>query len=368
MHKDLNDFIEKSIHAGYGFALWHLPGDDGLNAVIETSKQAGEIQNFGELVNATGFVFAPFVKTEQHPIIVIKPDFLLSGVEEIVCFSQKLPDPVAHKKANAVEAPQSTTKAHYLQSCNLLIDRIKNQEAKKVVFSKIKITKPAVDLSLAEIFLKLKKNYPAAFTYLFYTPQTGLWMGASPETLLRVEDRNFHTMALAGTRPVSSGEKTPDSWPEKERMEQQWVSDFIEEELKKLGIENYSTSETYTSPAGAIEHIRTDFKIDNRKSKISLGKLIEALHPTPAVCGFQKDIALKMILEIENHDREYYTGFLGPLNIAGQNQLFVNLRCMKKNGEYFHLFTGGGITADSCADSEWQETEMKAAILEKVLI
>jgi isochorismate synthase len=193
-------------------------------------------------------------------------------------------------------------------------------------------------------------------------------MGATPETLLRATDDYYHTMALAGTRQISDDQKSLKPWPEKEQLEQQWVSDFIEQELKKLGIDDYSTSETYTSPAGAVEHIRTDFRIHNDHHKLLIGNLTKALHPTPAVCGFPKDIALKMLKETETHNREYYTGFLGPLNIAGQNQLFVNLRCMKKNDGYYQLFTGGGITADSCADSEWHETEMKAAIMEKVLI
>jgi isochorismate synthase len=86
------------------------------------------------------------------------------------------------------------------------------------------------------------------------------------------------------------------------------------------------------------------------------------------IVSLEKDIALKMIEETETHDRKYYTGFLGPLNIAGQNQLFVNLRCMKKVDESFKLFVGGGITAESYTEDEWRETEMKAAIMEKVLI
>ncbi len=104
------------------------------------------------------------------------------------------------------------------------------------------------------------------------------------------------------------------------------------------------------------------------KREFNLKKIINSLHPTPAVCGFPKTVAQKFLLENENFDREYYAGYLGELNSKFRNfetHLFVNLRCMKieKNScgqfEKVHFFAGGGITKDSIAENEWAETVQK---------
>ena len=81
-------------------------------------------------------------------------------------------------------------------------------------------------------------------------------------------------------------------------------------------------------------------------------------------CGF----AFHYFIEnAEKHSREFYTGFLGPVGIEDLIQLFVNLRCMKVGSKGLILFIGGGITHDSVAEEEWEETEIKADTLLSVL-
>ncbi len=87
------------------------------------------------------------------------------------------------------------------------------------------------------------------------------------------------------------------------------------------------------------------------------------MHPTPAVCGMPQQAAYEYILQIEAHDRKFYTGFLGPWQLNGQSELFVNLRCAEFNRTALHLFVGGGLTSSSFAESEWEETEYKSKTL-----
>ena len=100
----------------------------------------------------------------------------------------------------------------------------------------------------------------------------------------------------------------------------------------------------------------------NEQSLISSPKVLNAfaiLYPTPAVCGLPKGAARDFIVKNEYAPRQYYSGFVGPLDPNGETHLFVSLRCMRiAEGECF-LFAGGGLLADSDQEAEWRETEDK---------
>ena len=74
--------------------------------------------------------------------------------------------------------------------------------------------------------------------------------------------------------------------------------------------------------AGNLLHLKTSFSFELGKMKNSLNKFIGELHPTPSVCGIPKDEARLYLQQIEPHEREYYTGFLGPVNIDHSINLF----------------------------------------------
>ena len=77
--------------------------------------------------------------------------------------------------------------------------------------------------------------------------------------------------------------------------------------------------------------------------------------------------ALKFLKEHEGYDRQYYAGYLGPVNFNNQTNLFVNLRCMQLQDQTAILYAGAGITVDSDPHEEWIETEMKLNTLLKVI-
>ena len=195
-------------------------------------------------------------------------------------------------------------------------------------------------------------------------------------------------MALAGTQQFNGN--TEVEWGEKEKQEQQFVTDSILENLEKAGVSQggMETSEAYTAKAGNLLHLRTDISGRFSASGVNLEKLLYALHPTPAVCGLPKEKAKNFILSEENYDREFYTGFLGELNLQSsrsrssnrrnvenlayrtvkkETALFVNLRCMKLSGGTAEIFIGGGITKDSNPEAEWEETVNKSQTMKKVL-
>jgi len=234
------------------------------------------------------------------------------------------------------------------------------------------------------LFLKLLEKYKEAMVYLWFHPETGIWLGATPETLLQTDARRFNTMALAGTQEYKGSLKV--EWGTKEIDEQQLVTDEIVQRLHNVS-KTLTVDKAITYRAGNLLHLKTGIQgtFDGIQG---LRPIIKALHPTPAVCGLPKEEAKDFILNNEGYDRAYYTGFLGELNkrttvkratrkgnienqaygmIKKQTHLFVNLRCMQFTEGLATLYIGGGITLASDPESEWEETLRKAETLGKVL-
>jgi isochorismate synthase len=194
-----------------------------------------------------------------------------------------------------------------------------------------------------------------------------MWMGATPEPLLCSNKNDLETVSLAGTREFNAENLNLHNWSKKELTEQELVTCFIEEALHKFKIDKYLKNGPYTKKAGNLVHLRTDFTLKQSRANGLLGQLVQELHPTSAVCGLPKQPAMTFLLNIEKHNRKYYSGFLGPVNIDEQMQLFVNLRCMQVLCDKLVLYIGAGITSDSEADDEWTETEIKADTLLSVI-
>jgi isochorismate synthase len=211
-------------------------------------------------------------------------------------------------------------------------------------------------------YKKIESEYKNAFVYLISTPQTGVWIGASPEPLLITSDlKKYKTIALAGT--ILKNNLKP--FTEKESVEQKLVEYYIENKLNKLGIQ-YDKSQALPYESGNLIHLKTEFTFDYTVNNDKILRLLEELNPTPATAGIPKDYAIDFINNNEGFNRELYTGFLGLTHNKEMN-LFVNLRCMKVTNNSVVLYAGAGITKDSNPNSEWIETQNKMKTLEKYL-
>lgn len=244
-----------------------------------------------------------------------------------------------------------TSKKEYLKTGETFLNGLKKNQFQKLILSRIKSVAPITDLRAH--FLYLCNKFPTAFVYVWKNGDE-IWMGASPEKLLQVEDNELSTVALAGTKSTSENRK----WTKKEQDEHNFVVDYIAQSLEDISPKQ---SETYTVRLKEIEHLKTDFT-----AQISIDtdieKIIKKLHPTPAVCGLPKQETQAWILEKENHQRKFYTGFIG-IQTAHNTRLFVNLRCAQVFSNATILYLGGGLTAESDLEAEWQETELKSKAL-----
>lgn len=359
------------------FVAYRKPDAEQVQAYLQQNDRSFSSKDFTE----KGFVFAPFDDRKQKILI---PE---EASEKLILETSEISTDV---ESSSVETPSEADNAAREKHVSLVeraLKKLEPGELEKVVLSrKEEIDIPGVDP--VELFHRLLKAYPTAFVYIWYHPATNFWLAATPETLLKVEGTRFKTMALAGTQKFQGS--TDVSWGEKEKQEQLFVTESILDNLEKAGISlrGVQRSEVYTAKAGSLLHLRTDITGRLQDPEAGLKKIITALHPTPAVCGLPKEKAKEFIVSEEGYDREFYTGFLGELNlqknlqrsrnkrnvenlayraVKQETSLFVNLRCMKIDGNTVSIYVGGGITKDSDPVAEWEETVNKSQTMKKVL-
>ncbi|ROI09706.1 hypothetical protein EGI11_02805 [Chryseobacterium sp. H3056] len=274
--------------------------------------------------------------------------------------SEFLKNPVFSENISEIlNSFKTEKKDDYTAKISSVVDFVKKENLQKLVISRRKLVEfENRKLNLSTTFLNLCETYPNAFVYLFL--KDGIcWIGAFSEVLGKFNKENgeFETMSLAATLPLH------ENWSAKEIEEQKPVTDFIKNTLEKFAL-NVSKSETYDHISGNIKHLRTDFKANVEAENVE--KIIEALHPTPAVCGIPKDFCKNAILEFESSARKFYAGYI-KVETSTEIQYFVNLRCAEIFNNAALLYVGGGITADSSPEKEWQETELKAEAILKNL-
>ncbi len=231
------------------------------------------------------------------------------------------------KYVSGLEAP-----TEYLASVSELVE-ILRQEGGKTVFSHRFEVVEARDPF--EIFAGLCCKYPNAYVYCWHKAGTDdIWIGATPELLLRSRDAKLETMALAGTRCVTDGIDTP--WDDKNIEEQSMVTEYILDTFARCGLSAHAGS-THTLAAGPVEHICTD---------------------------------ISAIQSHEHYDREYYGGYCGLIKPGGCFDFYVMLRCAKLviTTRHAYIYVGGGITAASVPQEEWAELCAKASTLAPFLI
>jgi isochorismate synthase len=290
-------------------------------------------------------------------------DFKESGFVLIESFQ---PEATVYNHQTPLDSQSGISKEDYKALVNRAIQAIDAGDFDKVVLSRTEIVK-LQQFDLRIVLKKLVESYPSAFTYCFFHPKVGLWLGGFSEQLLWMNPGGFQTMAVAGTQPFHENQII---WGDKEKAEQQFVTDFIVDSLQGQCTQ-LEISEPYTMRAGNLVHIKTDIQ-GKLKPGAGLKEMLEILHPTPAVCGFPKESARQFLLKNEGYDREFYSGFLGEFNIdfttnATTTDLYVNLRCLQSKQNAAILYVGGGITKDSDPESEWQETVNKSLTMKRIL-
>ncbi|MFD2519609.1 chorismate-binding protein [Emticicia soli] len=384
-----------ALSLGLPTAMWRLPKQHTKHFLTSFLKEPEQIKiEFEEL--GPGFAFSPFINPEGNDTYFLKADlhYIFSDTtnyenevfQEVISPSSLDPSFIELQKARLSAKPffytqngaveEATKKEDFIEEVETAINEIEAGNFKKVVLSRTKIITIPNDFEIVSVFDKLCNAYPNAFVSAVSIPSLGIvWMGATPETLVSQDAQGiFRTMALAGTQSAYDADgnliKTSEAmWRQKEIEEHALVSRYIVSCLKKIRVREFEEEGPKTVIAGNLMHLRMDYSVDTVEINFPemATVMLDLLHPTSAVCGMPKEPAKQFILANEKYNREFYSGFLGPVNIQQESHIFVNLRTMKLQNGVATLYAGCGITADSSAEKEWLETEMKLQTLGKFL-
>ena len=332
-------------------AIYRLPDNDEVMVIAQKDSSV-------QTTNAKGFLFAPFQEDKEYKKVIIAPDVFSN--------SNNLPKLNFSKGTAAVKEKEKiklkeTNKAQYEALVQKIKKEIRKKRFEKVIAARVIKKKRSKDFDSVLVFQNLCKKYPQAFVSLVYTPQYGLWIGASPEVLLNASKKEFKTYALAGTK-ANTPANVKAGWGNKEMEEHQIVSRYIAKAFTSVAKQKPTLKGPETVVAGNLLHLRTTFRYKAVKESL-WQKAIEELHPTPAVAGLPKQEAIEFILKHENSPRGFYSGYLGPVNMESETNLFVNLRCMNVLKNKLAIYVGCGITADSVPKEEWNESKLKSKTL-----
>ena len=333
------------------FALTFLPGSDvplfaASKSVPERTALLSECDD--------GFILNTFASDIKFPLY-IRPEI---APEQIVGSDGFCVEGIA---GNVEIWESSTNKEDYIRRVSALIARLAKNGGKTVISRVVCGKASSIDwIAVArELFMK----FGSAYRFLYYTPQTGAWIGASPESLLLYDGsaRMLSTMSLAGTRKYDDTNKR---WDIKNIREHVFVTDYILSCLRSFGL-NPEVGAAENLRYGIIEHLCHRINVCG-VSPDSVFDIIGRMSPTPALAGYPLEDALSHISEVEDFPRICYGGYIGNV-INGNLHCYVNLRCAHIQAGRFCLFAGGGITADSQAGDEWEETAFKCSALLEII-
>jgi len=385
---------------GFPVAVWRLPESTTIQGLVDLSGQPRQTTIDLEELPA-GFAVSPFINpdadqslflhadvyfTLEHtgdpaqsyrfsdhnlplrdPVLQLRRDHLVQTADQL-SQSDYADNPVARRPDYpARDADQATFEELVRQA----VEQMHRGEFQKVVLSRTVTVPVTSETDIIQTYFRLTQTYPLAFVSLVSIPGYGTWMGASPEVIISTDKQKiFRTVALAGTQAYDPEVPLPEVlWKQKEIEEQALVSRYIINCFKKIRLREFEEDGPKTVIAGNLLHLRTDLWVDMQATQFpQLGTvMLRLLHPTSAVCGMPKEPAQAFLNEHEPHNREFYSGFLGPINIDSESHLFVNLRCTQWFADRIVFYAGAGITAGSVPEREWRETELKTQTMRRII-
>ncbi|MDQ8203684.1 isochorismate synthase [Pelagicoccus sp. SDUM812003] len=279
----------------------------------------------------------------------------------------------ARPRLDVIETSECGGDAIFKQSVSKAVEAIKRGDFRKIVLAR------ALDLTAnqafhpLEILNTLRERYPDCYAFSYANGRGESFIGASPERLVSVEDAVVKVDALAGTAPrgrsasedAQLGNQLLHS--EKDLREHAIVFESIRRRLQQLGISAPESCRPYLKKLQNVQHLHVDIEAKKR-SGIHMLDIVEALHPTPAVGGTPREVAVASIRDFETFPRGLYAGPIGWVNAQGEGEFLVAIRSAQVSGKQARLYAGVGVVDGSEPEREYQETNLKFQALKENLL
>lgn len=355
--------------------------DHSLSAPIFVGGMAFSEKSDSELWNHFGKLklTAPkwsYIKNGQFAllnitVLVKKSDLLESIIDEIEhqiqqfsSYLNSLNSPTPESDKIHYRIVRETPFTDWEKSINRAKQYFEDETADKLVLARALDIEANRPIEHARFVNRLRNQYPSCYTFALHLPQGDTFLGSSPERLVSFHKNYILTEALAGT--VSRGK----SAKEDTYLEQQLLNSkkdlgehtiVVSEILKRL--EPFSNEIQIAEKPGIrkianVQHLHTPITAwINHKTELL--NLFYELHPTPAVGGYPKEVAKKIVPELEEFDRGWYAAPIGWFNLSGSGEFAVGIRSGIIQQNKARFYAGCGIVPDSDPLKEWDETKLK---------
>ena len=242
--------------------------------------------------------------------------------------------------------------------------RIQAGEAEKVVLARTLDVTPTRPVSPLDLVLALWQESHGSHVFLFEPVPGEAVAGAAPETIATVVNGVVRATAVAGSVAVGADSVETAQLArrlfnsDKDRAEHDFVVQDMVARLSALGCSVRRDVEPHVLALARIQHLETKIAAGIPEG-VTLLDILASLHPTPAVCGIPRNVALSILTESEVFDRGWYAGPVGWFGSDGKGIFVPALRSAVSSGGRWRLFAGAGIVPGSDPALEWEETELK---------
>ncbi len=278
-----------------------------------------------------------------------------------VSLSADLPPP---RRVRVVKRTFLPTREEWMKSVEQALTLIQRKELEKVVFARTCVLELEEAPDPFALTAALQKKAEGAFLFCLET-ERGAFLGASPERLFRREGRQIITEAVAGTRPRGQTERQELLHSSKDRREFSFIPPYLQNALAPLCTNPLAFSPISVHQTQNVQHLYSR-GVGLLRSHATDPEIVEALHPTPALCGLPKAKALSWIGEQEPFERGLYGGVIG-WHTPEASEWIVAIRSCLLEGKRATLFSGAGIVEGSDPAAEWEELDQKLKLYDGIL-
>ena len=271
-----------------------------------------------------------------------------------------LPETVPHAPPpepwDTLRVSSESSPSSYVSAVGEAVARIRAGALRKVVLARTVLAESDHPFDVPSLLEALRTVEPDAYRY-------GVrgFLGATPELLVAVEGSTVRAQPLAGTLARSAGTAAEVLASDKDLQEHAIVVDEVRAALSR-DVRLDDPEPPFALATSKLWHLATSVSgsLTSPSDALSLAAL---LHPTPAVCGSPRDVAMRTIAELEPSPRGLYAGTVGWVDANGDGEWAVSLRCAEIDGNRARLFAGAGIVTGSDPAAELAETDAKMLAL-----
>lgn len=361
-----------------GFGIYKKLEVSGVNRFAQARTWwQSEVANFSIHNNVHGsgtgpILFTSFAFDENQPSVLIIPQIVIgqkNGKSWITWIGEQSQPDISQLKNAAISVEitwdaGSISEDRWRNQVAGAIAAIKSDQLEKVVLARDISAHSTLEIDARQVIKRLEIEYPSTWLFLV----DGL-VGATPELLVRLNKSLVTSRVLAGTIR-KTGDEDRDlalaaslAKSSKDLEEHEYAVRSVADALAPFCTSTNVPESPFVLHLSNVMHLATDVTgvLNDSAKPTDIFTLISELHPSAAVCGTPTEKAKKLISELEEMNRGRYAGPVGWIDVHGDGEIAIALRCgqLGDDNKSIRIFAGCGIVAGSDPEKEFAESQAK---------